>query len=183
MPIKIKIGDVATQAEEKKPVQAQIPLKITKSLEGNLLIADHKYLDIVVVPSKNKILTMPKADAEKDVFDYQMQFADSMFLGGISTDKAPKGGSSFGIVEVTYPVSESVNSLQSVLYQISKFIKETSEDTAIAEEYDENIEDRFTNPDEKESTEYGEVPPYEDTPEGKADYYPAYVYSGQGYMY
>ena len=42
MPIKIKIGDVATQAEEKKPVQAQIPLKITKSLEGNLLIADHK---------------------------------------------------------------------------------------------------------------------------------------------
>lgn len=185
MAIKIKIGtgDKAKQESEKKPVQAQVPLKITKTLDGNLLISDHDYLDIVVVPSKNKVLTMPKSDAEKDVFDYQVQFANNMFSGGVSTEKSPEGGSSFGVVEITYPVSENINSLQAVLLQISKFIKENSQENFVAQEYDKNIEDHFVDPDARDSTEYGEIPPYEDTPEGKADYYPAYVYAGQGYMF
>ena len=185
MPIKIKFKDNGPekQEEEKKPIQAQVPLKITKSLDGNLLISDHQYLDIVVVPSQNKILTMPKSDAEKDVFDYQVQFANNMFEGGVSTSKTPEGGSSFGVVELMYPVSESVNSLQVVLLQISNFIKENSQENFVAQQYDKNIEDHFVDPNSSDSTEYGEIPPYQDTPEGQEDYYPAYVYSGQGYVY
>lgn len=186
MAIKIKIGNNSSspkQEEEAKPIQARVPLRITKSLGGNLLISDHKYLDIVVVPSSNKILTMPKAESEKDVFDYQIEFANNMFLGGVSDTKDPKGGPSFGVVEITYPVSESVNSLQVVLMQISKYIKKTSHEDQVAEEYDKNVEDHFTDPDSEDSTEYGEIPPYEDTPAGKESEYPAYTYSGQGYLY
>ena len=58
-----------------------------------------------------------------------------------------------------------------------------SKDTAIAREYDENIEDRFTDPTDKDSTAYGEVPPYQDTPAGSADAYIPYVYAGMGYYY
>ena len=64
MPITIKIGDAAK--EEKKPIQASISLQIKKTLDGNLLIMDHEYLDIVINPSEGKIITMPKPNIEKD---------------------------------------------------------------------------------------------------------------------
>ena len=45
MPITIKIGDAVK--EEPKPIQASIALQVKKTLDGNLLINDHKYLDII----------------------------------------------------------------------------------------------------------------------------------------
>ena len=72
MPITIKIGDAVK--EEPKPIQASIALQVKKTLDGNLLINDHKYLDIIINPKDNKIITMPKPNVEKDVYDYQCQY-------------------------------------------------------------------------------------------------------------
>ena len=82
MPITIKIGDSATP--EKKPIQASISLQIKKTLDGNLLIMDHEYLDILIVPSEGKIVTMPKANVDKDVYDYQKELMDDLFKGGVT---------------------------------------------------------------------------------------------------
>ena len=62
-----------------------------------------------------------------------------------------------------------------------KYIKETLDDEVISDTYDDNIEDRFVDPSDEESTESGEIPPYEDTPEGSAS--PSYSYYGYGYQY
>ena len=70
MPIKFKIGDDSPTQEQKAP-QATIGLKISKTLDGNLLINDHQYVDIVIMPTEGRIVTMPKPYAEKDVYDYQ----------------------------------------------------------------------------------------------------------------
>ena len=72
MPIKIKIGD--NVKAESKPPQATVALKISKTLNGNLLINDHKHIDIVVMPKQNKIVTMPKPYAEVDTFQTQKDF-------------------------------------------------------------------------------------------------------------
>ena len=53
----------------------------------------------------------------------------------------------------------------------------------LADEYEQNIEDRFTDPNEEDSTEYGEIPPYEDTPEGQASANTNYNFYGYGYLY
>jgi len=180
MPIKIKIG---SGADDKKPIQASISLQVTKTLDGHLLINDHKYLDIIIDVSEGKVITMPKPNIEKDVYDYQKDFMYSLFKGGLTDAASPRGGPVFGMVETTFPKESEVDPVQAVLYRIAEYIKETQHAEDRAEEYDENIEDRFTDPTDKDSTKYGEVPPYQDTPEGANNSLPTYTYAGYGYYY
>ena len=180
MPLKIKIGSAA---EEKKPIQASISLQITKTLDGNLLINDHKYLDIIIDLSDTQVVTMPKPHVEKDVYDYQKDLMYSLFKGGITTAVEPRGGPVFGMVECTFPKEGDVDNVQAVLYLISEYIKKTAGDEYKAEEYDKNIEDRFVDPTDADSTAYGEIKPYQDTPEGANDPLPTYAYAGYGYYY
>ena len=179
MTIKIKIGD--DTKTESKPTQATISLKVSKTLDGNLLINDHKHVDIVVVPKDNKIITMPKPYAEIDTFQTQKEFFYSLFKGGVTEGFEVEGGVTFGTMEAKYPAEADVDPLQAVLLQIERYIKETSDDEAVFDNYDANIEDNFIDPDAQKSTEAGEVPPYEDTPEGSQT--PTYSYYGYGYRY
>ena len=181
MPITIKIGD---SAPEKKPIQASVSLQVKKTLDGNLIITDHQYLDIVINPQEGKILTMPKPQIEKDVYDYQKELMNDLFQGGVTAAAAPRGGPVFGMVETTYPKEGDVDTLQAVLYRISEFLRNTANSEQFAEDYDQHIEDRFTDPNAKDSTRYGEIPPYQDTPEGSAlQGDPTYTFAGYGYYY
>ena len=71
-----------------------------------------------------------------------------------------------------------------MLYRISEFLRNTANSEQFAEDYDQHIEDRFTDPNAKDSTRYGEIPPYQDTPEGSAlQGDPTYTFAGYGYYY
>jgi hypothetical protein len=179
MPIKIKIGS----EPEPKPIQASIALQVTKTLDGNLLINDHQYIDIVIDTMEGKVITMPKPHIERDVYEYQKDLMYHLFKGGVTAAAAPRGGPVFGMVETLFPKESEVDTLQAVLYQISEYITLTAHDEVKAEEYDQNIEDRFTDPTAKDSTAYGSIPPYQDTPEGANDPLPTYAYAGYGYYY
>jgi len=181
MTIKIKISSADT--DKPKPVQAQVNLQIVKTLEGNLIISDHQHMDIVVVPSSSKVLTMPKPMAEKDIYDYQRDLMYSLFRGGLVSADAAQGGPRFGIIEAQYASEGSVDPLQSLLLQIESYIKKSQAQMEAATEYDENIEDHFVDPTDEDSTEYGEIPPYQDTPQGARDESMPYAYAGYGYMY
>tara|TARA_R110002020_G_scaffold193284_2_gene393488 strand:+ start:2807 stop:3352 length:546 start_codon:yes stop_codon:yes gene_type:complete len=181
MPITIKIGNATTP--EKKPTQASITLQVKKTLEGNLIIMDHKYLDIVIIPAEGKITTLPKPGTDRDVYDYQKELMNDLFKGGVTAAAAPRGGPVFGMVETEYPLEGEVDTLQAVLYRIDSFFKKTADSEKLAQEYDENIEDRFTDPNAEDSTKYGEIPPYQDTPEGANDSLASYTYAGYGYYY
>ena len=146
------------------PPQESIALKITKTLDGNLLIADHQYMDIVVLPASNRVLCMPKEVVEKDVYEYQKAFMNSLFQGGITNARIPQGGLQFGVMETTYPAESD------------------QADNYVSREYDQHIEDRFVDPTEQDSTAYGEIPPYQDTPAGQQDNVP-YTYAGYGYYF
>ena len=179
MTLKIKLP---TPTPPPPPPQESIALKITKTLDGNLLIADHKYMDIVVLPASNRVLCMPKEVVEKDVYEYQKAFMNSLFRGGITNARIPQGGLQFGVMETTYPAESDVDTLQAVLYQISEFIMRDQADNYVSREYDQHIEDRFVDPTEQDSTAYGEIPPYQDTPAGQQDNVP-YTYAGYGYYF
>ena len=101
MTIKINIGD-SKEAEKKEP-QATITLKISKTLNGNLLINDHKHIDILVVPKEGKVVTMPKPYVEIDTYDFQRDLIYSLYRGGVTEGPTPEGGPFFGIVETNYP--------------------------------------------------------------------------------
>tara|TARA_R110002060_G_scaffold62027_1_gene71431 strand:- start:3568 stop:4110 length:543 start_codon:yes stop_codon:yes gene_type:complete len=180
MPIKIKLS--STDSTPPAPPQATIELKVTETLDGNLLIDDHEHMDILIVPAEKKILSLPKPHSDRDVFEYQKELMDSLFKGGVTAAAFPQGGLSFGVVETTYPDSPTINSLQAVLYQISEYFKNTARQEEISDEYDENIEDNFTDPPSDETTAYGEIPPHQDTP-GANWVDPTYSFAGAGYLY
>jgi pyruvate/2-oxoacid:ferredoxin oxidoreductase alpha subunit len=79
---------------------------------------------------------------------------------------------------------EDVDPVQIALLEIEKYIKKTLGEEIKADEYDKNIEDRFTDPNEKESTEYGEIKPEEEEPYRQSQVQdPEYTFVGQGYLY
>ena len=181
MTIKIKIG--TPKEEEKKETQARVSLNISKTLANNLLITDHQQLDIVIEPKTRKIIALPKPYVEEDVYSYQKDLMDTLFRGGVLIEPRPEGGLRYGVVEAEYPSSEEVDALQVVLYEVEKFIRKSTALDAGWREYDKNIEDRFTDPTDKDSTAYGEIPPYEDTPGANQSADPTYTYAGYGYLY
>ena len=64
MTISVKIGsaeqDGVTDAELARKPGIKVRLDIRKTLDGNLIIADHPDIDIIVLPKNNKILAIAK---------------------------------------------------------------------------------------------------------------------------
>jgi hypothetical protein len=179
MPLKIKLGDAAKPL----PPQATIKLQVKKTLDGNLLIADHHKMDIIIVPSENKIVTMPKPDGGDNAYDYQRELMDALFRGGIIKYNSVQGGPTFGMLEGVLGESTEVDSVQVALFEIEKYLVLTATDNLKAEEYDKNIEDKFTDPDSSETTELGEIGPEEDEPYATSQPNGSYSFSGYGYLY
>jgi hypothetical protein len=183
MTIKIKIGSSVNQ-EKERVVQAQVSLQVSKTLDGNILINDHDKMDIIIVPGNKRIVTIPKPGSGDDVYEHQKELMDSLYRGGVIKFDSVQGGPSFGMLEGFYSESDEVDSLQVALYEIDKYMKSSVLSDAEAVEYDKFIEDRFTDPNSEESTEYGEFKPEQDEPYRKS--IPAdsnYTFSGYGYLY
>jgi hypothetical protein len=177
MPLKIKIG------KPPAPPQATIELQVRKTLSGNLLINDHDKMDIIIVPSENKIVTMPKPYAGDNIYEYQRELMDSLFRGGVIKYDSIQGGINFGMLEGLFGESSEVDPVQVALYEIEKYIMKSTGEDAKAEEYDKNIEDRFTDPSDADSTELGEITPEEDEPYRQSQLDGNYTFTGFGYLY
>ena len=68
MPLKIKLGSTDS-APPKGPPQATVTLQAHKTLDANILINDHEKMDIIIVPSQKKVVTLPKPYAGDNVYD------------------------------------------------------------------------------------------------------------------
>jgi|TARA_R100001129_G_scaffold176012_1_gene149591 hypothetical protein len=180
MPLKIKIN-------KPKPPQATIELQVRKTLAGNLLITDHEKMNIVVSPKTKTVSTIPKmyTGDNTNIYSYQRDLMTSLENGGVIDHNMIQGGAKFGVLEAKIGEgSDGVDPIQVTLLEIEKFIKKTQGEEIKAQEYDKNIEDRFTDPSDSETTDLGEVTPEEDTPYGRlrGETSP-YTFVGYGYLY
>ena len=179
MPLTIRLGK-----KEPLPTQATIELQVRKTLDGNLLITDHLKMDIIIVPSKNKIITLPKPHAGDNIYEYQRDLMNSLFKGGVINYETIQGGPSYGMLEGVMGSSDNVDAVQVALLEIDKFMKHTKASELKADEYEEHIEDRFTDPTDEDSTKWGAIPPEQDEPNRQS--MPAssnYTFAGHGYLY
>ena len=74
-----------------------------------------------------------------------------------------EGGNIYGVFEAKLGISEDFSSVQVALLEIERYFKQEAVEEGFAEEYDDEIEDRFINPDDEDSTESGEIEPEEET--------------------
>lgn len=174
MSIKISVG-------EKQPTkELKVSLKIRKTIAGDLMIFDHKDIDIVVLPGKNKIATFPKNVIDDNVYTIQQNFFNFLYKKGIVAQESIRSGNVYASMEAEYP-QETINNvspIKAVVWSIYRWLEEEKPKMEFEEFYEQEIENRLLEPDEEESTELGEVPQEE-----KKGSLPQHSYYFPRYMY
>tara|TARA_R100000664_G_C2751544_1_gene138828 strand:- start:5 stop:511 length:507 start_codon:yes stop_codon:yes gene_type:complete len=159
--IKIKIGAPHVTLE----------LNARRALDGSLLIMDHKKIDIALVPDKMKVTTFPKTTATEDVYEFQNRLLELLADRGIIDRASIQGGNVFRSLEGAIFESTEVNSMEAALFIVSEFIENEAQHEQIADNYEKELEDMYTHPSDRNSTEYGEVPQYAEKGSMRPGYY------------
>ena len=148
--------EINVTIKEKKLVE--VALDIKKSLDGNLMIFDHKDIDIVIITESNKVVTFPKNQYSKHVYPSQDKLFSYLRRDGVIQYDSIKGGNIFMSMEAQIAESEEVNSIDATLYSISKFMIEEREIFEYEDDMAEQEEEYLTEPTDEDSTRLGEVP-------------------------
>jgi len=136
----------------------RIKLDARKSLDGNIMVFDHKFFDIILIPFKNKILTIPKTNQTLDVYEMMDHFFAFLSQRGAVVNGSIRSGNVFGSLESFYPVNEEIDVLQVLLLLIHTYLQEHAQTFNKLFKYMDDIDDMYVDPDREDSTEYGEVP-------------------------
>jgi|10_taG_2_1085330.scaffolds.fasta_scaffold32388_1 hypothetical protein len=164
----------------KKPI-VSIDMKIRKTLSDDLIISDHADIDIVIMMGTGKIIVFPKNELNDIVYGAQDRLFKFLSRKGIVVPDSIQGGNVYGSLEGQMMASEKYDVVNLVIINISKWIDEEKPYFEFGDEYEEMTSDRFTDPEDEESTELGEVP-HDDT---KGTLRPGYNYGPywQNYTY
>jgi len=162
MAITVKIGaavdDGVSDAELAQTLGIKVRLDIRTSLDGNLIIYDHPDIDIVVMPQKNKILTLAKELKSGTVYGAQSRLFDFLQARGVIDPTSIQGGSVYASLEGTIPESSGLPTIKITILNIAKWLDEEKPAIDFLEDYDEEVVDDYTDPDKEYSTELGQVP-------------------------
>ena len=169
MAIEITVGEKEAQAagidpnsppdiiiDIKGPVFT-IKLDARKTLDNNIIVYDHKFFNIVFVPFKNKILTMPKPHVNRDTYNMQSDYLTYLEGKGALQPGTIKGGGVFRSLEAFYPVNKELDVLQVVMLLTSEYMKAHG-NFAKMDDYIDDVEDMYVDPPDDETTPYGKVP-------------------------
>jgi len=170
MPIKITINKQAVggaDVEEVEAPQATVKLKARKSLDGNIIISDHQLMDLVLMPAKNKVLIIPHPGFGQETYYKQKDFYNALSKRGVFSGPL-EGGNVHGVYEAKLGVSEELSSTQVALLEIERYLKQEAVEEGFGEDFDNEIEDRFINPDDENSTDLGEIEPEEESRQAQA---------------
>jgi len=151
--------------------QATVELNARRALDGSLLIMDHQKIDIAVIPEGMKVVTFPKNNATEDVYEYQNRLLELLADKGILDRASIQGGNIFRSLEGVVHENEEVNPLQAAVYVISEFVEAEAKHERIADQYEKELEDMYTHPDDRDSTELGEIPQYAQKGSMRPGYY------------
>jgi len=156
MSIKIKIEDPKSKEGDSL---FNYSLAIRKTIDGNIIITDHPDIDIIVLPSKSKVLTLPKQEMDDIVYDVQDNLFRFLSKKGIIKNDTIRSGNIYGSLEGQIPKSNTeIDSLKVCLMVIADFVEKERENFEYYKQYEKKAMARLADPEEEESTELGEVP-------------------------
>ena len=154
MAVVIKVGKKANQKK------VRLELDVRKSISGDLMIFDHGDVDIVLSPSKNKVIAFPKDTMTDLVYGAQNRLFAHLKKKGLVIPESVQAGSFFGSFEATLeaPVDQEVSAPKLTLINISEFIEEERPYFEQTEAIVSMADDELIHPEKADSTELGEVP-------------------------
>ena len=148
MAIKIKIKIAG------KPVE-KILLKAKKTLDGNIIVSDHPDMNILIMPTKSKIVSLAKDQLDDELYDTQKRFFNYLIDKGVVNYETVQDGGIFMSREGTVPeVVGEGDKIQYCLYVISNFVDEELPYYKNMEQFEKEVEQNLLEPEIDEYTEF-----------------------------
>jgi hypothetical protein len=140
-------------------VVAAFTLKAKKTLDGNIIIYDHKDIDVVIRPEVKKVVTYKKDGVNGEIaYGASDRMFKYLFEKGVIDVSQVQGGSTLDSFEVPIPDTNSQIPIKLIMLSLAKWIEKERPYFEYGEEYEDLVNNRVTEPDTEESTELGEVP-------------------------
>ena len=148
MPVVIKIKEKGKEVEK-------ILLNARKTIDGNILVFDHPDMDILVLPAKSKIVSLPKEELDDELHDGQHRLFKFLVRQGVIDHSTVQSGNLFMSMEGVIPdVDGEGDKIQYCLYALSKFIEQETPFYKNQEEYKKEMEKDLLQPEIDEYTEF-----------------------------
>jgi len=133
-------------------------LNVRRALNGDLMIFDHKDIDIIIMMEKKKIVAFAKDLMSEVVYGAESRLFEHLRKKGIVAFDSIQGGNVYGSLEGQILDSKELDAIKASLYEISNWMNEEKPYFASIDGHDEMMDDALLTPDEESSTELGEVP-------------------------
>ena len=133
-------------------------LNMRKALNGDLMIFDHKDIDIVLMPEKNKVVAYAKNMMSEVVYGAEARLMEFLRKVGIIEYDSIQGGNVYGSLEGKIHKSKDLDALKVTIYQISEWLNTEKPYMAADEAHDDMYQDHLLGKSPEETTELGEVP-------------------------
>jgi hypothetical protein len=163
--IVIKVGqsddfDEENRVDTDRATQATVTLDVRKTMGGDLVVYDHEDIDIVISPKSKSIIAFAKDEISDIVYDAQSRLFDYLVKKGVVKRDSVQGANVYGAMQgdLEEAEAEGVDAVQVAVLNITKFMEEEAPRFMYQRMYDEQEEERMTDPEGEESTELGEVP-------------------------
>ena len=166
MTVKLKITSEEEAVTEPEGVKIEVvkkdriekTLNLRSTLNGDLMVLDHKDIDIVVQPSSKKIVTFAKETMSDAVYGAESRLLEYLRRQGVVAHDSIQGGNIYGSLEAQILNSETHDPIKVTLLKISEWMDSEQPYIAGTTAYDDMQDDALVDPDNEYSTELGEVP-------------------------
>tara|TARA_R100001509_G_C4794251_1_gene190863 strand:- start:136 stop:669 length:534 start_codon:yes stop_codon:yes gene_type:complete len=152
MGININIQD----AEEDNKLTFE--LNVRSALNGDLMILEHKDIDIIITKKDKKVIAFAKDIMSDLVYGAESRLLEYLRSHGIIEYDSIQGGNVYGSMEGKIMESESIDPLKATLLSLSEWFKTERSYIVGSTAYDSMEDEALLNPDNEESTELGQVP-------------------------
>jgi hypothetical protein len=133
-------------------------LMTRSAINGDIMILDHKDIDIVLQQKGGKIITFAKETISDFTYGAESRLLEFMRSKGILEYDSIQGGNIYGSLEGKLMTSEETDANKAALLVISEWM--TTEESYLkgTTAYDDMEDEHLLDPDNEFSTNLGEVP-------------------------
>lgn len=157
-PIDTPDDGVTIKVVEKDRVEAK--LKLRSSINGDLMIMDHKDIDIVIKQADKKVVAFAKETLSDLVYGAEARLFEYLRQNGLIEIDSIQGGNIYGSLEGKLQEGNKV--IEITLMKIAEWMEGEEPMITGRTGYDDMQDDHLLEPDGEYSTELGEVPAAEE---------------------
>lgn len=153
-----KPPDIKVEFKGPEKDSLEFQLKLRSALNGDLMILDHKDIDIIVQPKNNKVLTIAKDMMTDAVYGAESRLLEYLRTKGVIEYDSIQGGNIYGSLEGKIMESTQVDAIKATILNISEWMETEQPYIKGTTAYEEMEDDLLLDPDNFDSTDLGEVP-------------------------